>query len=129
MIPEARRRASTWSWAAIVLVALAYGWWAVALPPFSTKATAAVVGAGVVVMAVVARGRPSARGGGRTVGAGWWVALIGLLAAWQLAAYLQDPREDHPTLSSLANAILDTHPARAGAFVLWIIGAVLLARR
>ena len=48
---------------------------------------------------------------------------------WQLAAYLQHPRDEHPTLSSLANALLDSQPARAAAFVLWILAAVELSGR
>ena len=55
--------------------------------------------------------------------------LVALGALWQLAAYLQHPREVHPTLSSLANALLDSHPARAAAFVLWIIASLWLSRR
>ena len=58
-----------------------------------------------------------------------WGALVTAAAAWQLAAYLQHPRADHPTLSSLTNALLDSHPARAAAFVLWLLAAVELARR
>ncbi len=55
--------------------------------------------------------------------------LVALGALWQLAAYLQHPGEAHPTLSSLANALLDSHPARAAAFVLWIIASLWLSRR
>jgi hypothetical protein len=57
------------------------------------------------------------------------VALILAGATWQVAAYVQHPRSDHPTLSSLVNAALDSHPARAAAFVAWLAGAWELARR
>lgn len=50
-------------------------------------------------------------------------------AAWEMAAYLQHPRANHPTLSSLANAALDSYPARTAAFVLWLLGAAMLGRR
>ncbi|HKY67308.1 MAG TPA: hypothetical protein VJM49_13095, partial [Acidimicrobiales bacterium] len=60
--------------------------------------------------------------------AGWGV-LAAAAAVWQLAAYLQQPRHDHPTLSSLANAVLDSHAARAGAFVAWLAATAALVRR
>lgn len=119
------------AWATILVLALGYGWWAVSLPGFSRRATVAVLGAGAVAMLVgVASGRQ--RGPeDLTVGAGagWWLVLAAVAGAWQLSAYLQEPRHEHPTLSSLANAVLDGQPARAGGFVLWIVAAILLARR
>ena len=62
---------------------------------------------------------------------GWgaWAVLVALGGLWQLAAYLQHPRDEHPTLSSLANGLLDSQPARAAAFVLWIVATVRLSRR
>lgn len=65
----------------------------------------------------------------RAPGGARWGALAVVAAAWQLAAYLQEPREDHPTLSSLTNAALDSQPARAAAFVVWLLATVGLARR
>ena len=61
--------------------------------------------------------------------AGAWAVLAVAVGSWQLAAYVQHPREDHPTLSSLVNALLDSQPARAAAFLLWIATAVALGRR
>ena len=58
-----------------------------------------------------------------------WAVLVAAGGAWQLAAYLQQPREDHPTLSSLLNGLLDSHPARAAAFAVWVLATVALARR
>ncbi|MBN2622549.1 MAG: hypothetical protein JXA83_04230, partial [Acidimicrobiales bacterium] len=58
-----------------------------------------------------------------------WVVVVATGAALQLSAYLQHPRDDHPTLSSLTNALLDSHPARAAAFVVWLAATVELARR
>ena len=61
--------------------------------------------------------------------AGAWAGLAAVAAAWELLAYVQHPRADHPTLSSLTNAMLGSQPARATAFVLWLMGAVELGRR
>jgi hypothetical protein len=55
-----------------------------------------------------------------------WAALFVALAGWELAAFLQHPRVDHPTLSSLAEGVLHYHPARAVAFLAWLgLGASL----
>jgi hypothetical protein len=102
-----------------------YAWWAVGLAPFSTGATVAVVGAGLVAMVTRRRTQPA----GRRPGVRAWAALAGVAAAWQLASYVQSPRDDHPTISSITNGFLDTHPARAAAFVLWLVAARALARR
>jgi hypothetical protein len=120
---------------AVVIAALAaYAWWAVALPPFSGEAAAAVVLAGAVAMVVGARQRPRQRASESPTaaippGIGRWVVLGAVTAAWQLAAYVQQPRADHPTLSSLTNAVLDSRATRMVAVVLWIVVARGLARR
>lgn len=109
--------------------ALAYAWWVVALPPFSGQATAVVLLTGLAAAAWGARRR---RGGPRRPelpGVALWAGVALVAAVWELAAYLQHPRVDHPTLSSLTNALLDSHPARAVGFVLWAVGSRELARR
>jgi hypothetical protein len=114
---------------AIGLAAGAYAWWAVGLAPFSAGATLAVVGAGLA--AVVAAGR-NRRAGGRHVplaAAAPWIALVLAATVVQLSAYVQQPRRDHPTLSSLTNELLDSHPARAAAFLAWLALTAALARR
>lgn len=112
--------------------AAAYAWWATGLRPFSGPLTAAVVGAGIAAMAAGAafgrrpRRRPAEIPGRR---AAVWAGLFAALAAWELAAYVQQPRSEHPTLSSLADAVLDPHPVRAAAFLAWLAAAAVLARR
>lgn len=108
---------------------LAYAWWAVARPPFSATATAAVVLAGFAAMAWGALRRRAGRTHVDAPRAVAWAAVALAAGAWQLAAYLQHPREEHPTLSSLANALLDSQPARAVAFTLWLVAAAMLGRR
>lgn len=112
---------------------MAYGAWAVSLPAFSGAATAAVLagGAAAVLWGAIRRRRPARTAGGAVERrAVWpWAALVAILAIWQLAAYVQNPRIDHPTLSSLTNALLDSHPARTLAFVAWTAMAAELARR
>lgn len=121
------------AYAAAALGVAAYAWWAVGLAPFSVAATVAVVLAGAASMAVGARerrrrGRPSPCPVDKA-GVARWAALAAVAGAWQLAAFLQQPRHDHPTASSIANQVLDSHPARAAAVILWIAAARALARR
>ena len=115
--------------AAALLAVLAYGWWAVSLPSFSGLATAVVLVAGLVaIIAGSVRRRPNPRQVPISAAAPWLMLALAA-CAWELQAYLRQPRYDHPTLSSVANALLDSHPARAAAFVLWLLATVELARR
>lgn len=108
---------------------MAAAWWAVGLRPFSGAATAAVLAAGVAAMAWGARSlRPRPPPVDLRAAAGWLV-VAAATAAWELVAFVQHPREDHPTLSSMTNALLDSRPARAAAFVAWLAAAAALARR
>ena len=116
-------------YAIAVTAAVAYAWWAVGRQPFTAGATLAVVGAGLVAMAIGQRRRSGHDDAPVLGGATGWLVVLAALAAWQLLAYFQEPRAQHPTLSSLTNAALDTHAARAAAFVAWLVGAFRLARR
>jgi hypothetical protein len=113
----------------------AYAWWVTGLAPFAETTTVAVVGAGGVAALAAYATRPpgSARPAGPAPlagrGAAVWLALLTGLVLWQVAAYFQQPRSAHPTLSSLANTALEARPVRASAFVAWLAGAAWLARR
>lgn len=116
--------------AALIGPAVAFAWWATGLRPFTDPPLVTVPLSGLAAMALGARWLPP-----RTPAAATrrplllWGVLAISLAAWQLAAFLQQPREEHPTLSSLANALFENRPARAIAFLLWLAGAAALARR
>ena len=107
---------------------MAYAWWAAGLRPFTWPALVAVVVAGTAVIVLAGRARrrpPEDKGRGVLV----WAVLFALLAGWELAAYVQHPRADHPALSSLADQVLDGRPARTLAFVVWLAVGADLARR
>ena len=109
---------------ALGAVALAFAWWATSLRPFTAPALGATVIGGVAALAAGFGLSRRAGGGGvpvRRPGAAVWCVLLVALAAWELAAYVQLPRSEHPTLSSLANGVLANHPARALALVLWLV--------
>ncbi len=115
---------------ALLLVALAvtYAWWVSGLRPFTWPALVAVGLAAVATVGLGARQREEAAPAVPD-GALVWAVLLALVAGWELAAYVQHPRADHPTLSSLANEVLDWRPARAGAFLGWGAAGADLARR
>ncbi len=106
-----------------------YAWWVVSLPPFSGMATAVVLLSGVGVSLAGRARREPARAAPPAPGSGVWARLAAVVVAWEMLAYAQHPRNDHPTLSSLTNAMLDSKPARAAAFILWLTATLELARR
>jgi hypothetical protein len=124
-------------WSVAVLAALpAYGWWATGLRPFTTPALAVTLATGALVLAAGARAgwgrqRPAGEPNRATPTAGIWVwaVLVLALAGWEMAAFLQLPRSEHPTLSSLANLAFESHPVRAAAFALWMAAGYGMARR
>ncbi|MCA1691474.1 MAG: hypothetical protein LC733_04430 [Actinobacteria bacterium] len=105
-------------WTAMGILVLVYAWWAVTLPPFSGLATMAVVFPGAAGLVLASFGRPPRRRPDRVRGVASWGVLLAVAASWQLAAYVQQPRADYPTLSSLTNAVLEGQPMRAAAFAL-----------
>jgi ammonia channel protein AmtB len=113
-----------------VIAVGSFAWWVTGLPPFSTAATVAVVGSGAVAAMVSSSGR---RAPGDDVvtprSAAIWGALAAAFATWQVNALVRHPRSEHPTLSSLANAVLDPRPVRTLAFMGWLAGMAWLARR
>ena len=116
--------------AGVAVGTVAYAWWVTGLRPFSWPAYVAVGAAGMVVIVVGSRRRTVSRPDDEAVTGAWlWGVLCALLAGWEVAAYLQQPRADHPTLSYLADQVLDGHPARAAAFLVWLVVGSALARR
>lgn len=114
----------------LIVLAGVYAWWATSLRPFTNPALVVVPAGGLLAMAVGAALLPSRtplRAPLRQVGV--WAGLCGALALWQLATFLQHPRAEHPTISSMANTLFEHHPARALALLLWLVGAAALARR
>jgi hypothetical protein len=123
---------------AIALTVLGYAWWATTLRPFTAPALVATVGAGLVALLLGSRlggtrhervSRSSSASSSWSAGLTLWGVLVLGLALWELTAYLQQPRADHPTLSSLADSALDRHAPRALALALWLGVSADLGRR
>ena len=115
---------------AVTVAAGAYAWWAAGLRPFTWPALVAVGVAGAATITLGSRRRrPFEPRSHDFKGALVWAIVFGLLVGWELAAYLQHPRADHPTLSALADRVIDWRPARALAFLGWIALGANLSRR
>ncbi len=125
----------------VAVVVGAYCWFATDLRPFTAPIDAAVAVPSLIVAGLAFRPQSAAGVGTRTSmgadreAAKWrdaapWAVLFGLLAAFEVAAYFSSPRRDHPTLSSIADSLMNTHPGRAAEFALWLLlGWALLLRR
>ena len=115
----------------LALVLVGYAWWATALRPFTRPALAATLTGGLLFMILGSQFRDVTEESrlAPAAGAMVWAALLLLLGAWELAAFLQRPRAEHPTLSHLANMVLDDHPVRALAFLIWLLFSMDLSRR
>lgn len=107
----------------------AYAWWATGRSPFTITATLAVVGAGLAAMAAGLAWQPQIESRPPRTGAVRWAVMLVALAVWQLSAYVQQPRSENPTLSSLINVALESHTGRALAFTAWLVAGSRFARR
>ena len=119
--------------AAAVAVVVGYCWVAAGLRPF-TAPEAVAVAVPEAAMAVVAwrrqPGRRQMAAAGAARAAAPWLALFGALTVWEVVAYFSAPRHEHPTLSSMADALMSTHPGRAALFATWLLlGLALCGRR
>jgi hypothetical protein len=130
-----RSRRVTWPVVAVVVVALAYSWIASGLRAFTHPEAVAVsiplIIAGVALLRSRHRLDEEAESGPEVTRRGtWvWVTLFVVLLAWELVSYRLSPRTDHPTLSSIADAIMSTHPGRFAMFAAWLGVGCWLFRR
>jgi hypothetical protein len=116
-----------------VAAGVGYAWWATSFRPFTSATLTATFLGGLGALAVgsvlepVPLGRPGVpeRNRGRAA----WLVLFLAAAGWELAAFLQHPRSEHPTLSFLANQVLGDHPIRTLAMAVWLAIGVRIARR
>ena len=115
---------------AVLVAAGGYAWWVAGLRPFTLPALMAVGAAGVgTIVLGTRRRRPCEPRPALANGALIWAVVFALLAGLELAAYLQHPRADHPTLSALIDPVIDWRPARALVFLAWIALVADLSRR
>jgi hypothetical protein len=130
--PDGRRRHQMWL---LVAGAAAYALGA-ATPRAFTQPANLLTGLPIVALAVLVvirwplRPRPAAPP--RDVAHPYraWVVLFAALVAWELAEYAaRGSRADHPTLSSMADAVDRYYVLKAFVFFLWLyLGAAIVRR-
>lgn len=112
---------------AFVLVALVAG----ALPSFSLSANLLVLCVGGLlfwlgISNVVPRYRPPMR---LPAAAVWWIVPIGILALVEMVTFLLGSGDNHPTLSRLADPVLERYLPRSALFFGWMTAFWGLVRR
>ena len=123
---------------AVLVVVVLYA--AVASPTWpATGAAAIAVALPAVVVLVLAGTRGAAAADRRQIGPGvrrtaaLWAAVVALAAAWELAAWLQQPAYDvasydHPTASVLLDPVVDPGIPRFAAWCCWLYAGYRLVR-
>jgi hypothetical protein len=134
MTTARRTRRVSWRVVAVVAAALVYSWIASGLRPFTHPEAVAVSIPLVVAGVALLRSRPGVDAAAALHEAprrGWWVwvALLVALLACELISFALKPRADHPTLSSIADAVMSTHPGRFAMFAAWLAVGYWLFRR
>lgn len=112
----------------VVAAMLVYAWIASGLRAF-THPEAVVVAIPLVVGGIaMLRMHPPETDATRR-GTWVWAALFGAVLIWELISYRLSPRVEHPTLSSIADSAMSTHPGRFVVFVAWVGLGYWLFRR
>jgi hypothetical protein len=57
-----------------------------------------------------------------------WLTLLGAVLGWEMYQLFSKPRSHHPTISSLLNTVISTHPSRFAGYLLWLVAGGLLVR-
>jgi hypothetical protein len=111
-----------------VLVSLVAG----ALPSFSLGANVLVlaVGGALFWLGVTERVPPSRPAPRQLSGrAAWWLLPLLTFAAVELVNFAYGSGDAHPTLSKLADPLLDDYAVRAGAYFAWLTAFWGMVRR
>jgi hypothetical protein len=109
-----------------------YAWLLAGTAPFSTKALLGVLLPGAVLGAI-AYGRPPERipppDAIDVTGFSYWLICVALLFEWEASAVRDNSPPSHPSLTDLINPLIDPHPIKAAAIVVWLLAGWALVRR
>jgi hypothetical protein len=112
---------------------IVYAWVVAGLRPFTDPENILVAVPILAVLLLAARRGPSnpypVNRSAAPRGAIVWLGLAGAIVAWELIALFSSPRDDHPTMSSIADWIMSVHVGRAVFVLVWLVLGVALARR
>jgi hypothetical protein len=115
--------------AGVSLIA-AYAWIVAGLAHFTWPTLAAVLVPGVLVLALASRRRrPRPTVALHPRGIAPWAGVLAAVVTLEVWAWSRSPRDAYPTLSSIADAVLEHRPVAAAAFLAWLALGWNLARR
>jgi hypothetical protein len=110
----------------------AYSWVAGSAAAFSAESLLSVLLPGAV-MGFIAYGRPPQRipppESIDVAGFSYWVIVIAALFEWEAAAFRSGAKWWHPSLTALVNPIIQPHPVKSAAIMLWLLSGWALVKR
>jgi hypothetical protein len=119
-----------WRVSALVAGALGYAWVGGGLRPFTWPAMVSTTLGGLAILIPAwRRGRSPSRIRASREGLAAWTVWLAVATGWELWALSMQPRSTHPTISSLLNGVVETHPGRSVALLTWLALGWWLARR
>ena len=118
---------------ALVVAAVVWSWFASGVRTFTHPAEVLTYLPILVVLALTLRPRAAPSGDRYEPRPTWrsvvpWIAAVALLVGWELSELFSQPRQAHPTLSSITNTLLSTHPSRFLGFLGWLALGWLMVR-
>jgi hypothetical protein len=129
---RSRSRLADAALAIAVVAVLVWSWFASGVRTFTRPAEVLTFIPALAVLLVTLLRRPrrvaQSRAPYRARGVGLWVAWLVALVGWEMFQLFSQPRERHPTISSLLNTLISTHPSRFAGYVLWLVAGGLLVR-
>ncbi len=107
--------------AALIAMVLGYAWASAALRSFTWPAMVSTSLGGLAVLALAwQRNARTATTRVSREGFLTWTAWLAAATGWEPWALSMHPRAAHPTISSLINILIETHPGRAVALLAWL---------
>jgi hypothetical protein len=98
---------------------------------FTLSANLLVLAVGGTLVWLGVTGRAGRRPTGDRLGSGvvWWLVPVGIFAAIELFTFAKKSIVDYPTLSLLADPLLEGYVPRAAAYFGWLVAFWGLVRR
>jgi len=116
----------------IVLALAGYAWVASAAAPFSGRALVSVLIPGAALGLIAGRRAPEripAPDRLDVTGFSYWAICVAATLEWEASAFRSGSHPWHPSLTELIDPLIQPHPVRSGAFLLWLLAGWALVRR